>query len=194
MKARPEPTRSQVADDSACKETCWSKSYSVRVQVPHKTTCSRRSLVARLEAAQRPTDLGDTAILTESTDAADTRIRFVRNNVYVAVRGHGDFASEALSVARSIDGRIVTQQPLTYEGLIARRPTVTLDTPTADDLFYELDLSPGQRLVDVHARVGGQRIAVSGQQVPLSAEQKQAVVEVVAIGEDLLVGVAATAD
>ncbi len=151
-------------------------------------------LVARLEAAQRPTELGDTAILIESTDGTDTRIRFVRNNVYVAVRGHGDFASEALSVARSIDGRIVTQQPLTYEGLIARRPTVTLETPSADDLRYELALSPGQRLADVHARVDGQRVAVSGRQVPLSAEQKQAGVEVVVIGEDLLVGVAATED
>lgn len=46
-------------------------------------------LVATFEAAERPAGLGDVAYVLTSRDGTDQRIRFARNNVYVAVRADG---------------------------------------------------------------------------------------------------------
>ncbi len=54
-------------------------------------------LIASVKAAERPTGLGDVALLLKSRDGNDQRLHFVRNNVYVSVRADGEFAPNILS-------------------------------------------------------------------------------------------------
>lgn len=147
-------------------------------------------VVSSLKAAERPAGLGDVAFLLKSRDGIDQRLRFVRNNVYVSVRADGDFAPDALATARAIDGRIVSQQPLSYEQLLARRPTVSLGSRTVEGLRYQVSPPLGQQVSDLLARVDGQQGVVERGQVYLPEQKGERNVEVIAITRDLLVGTA----
>jgi hypothetical protein len=146
------------------------------------------ALVAAYGAAEKPAGLGDVAYHLIFRDGTDQRLHFVRNNVYVGVRAEGAFATQTLSVARAVDARVVSQQPLSYEQLVARRPTVSLERPRAGAIGYRLSPRVGQRVITTLARINGQQIAVGRGRVPLPDREAELDVEVITITGELLVG------
>jgi hypothetical protein len=145
-------------------------------------------LLATYEGAEKPVGLGDVAYHLTFRDGSDERLHLVRNNVYVGVRAEGALASESMSIARAIDAKVVSQQPLTYEQLVIRRPTVSLDRPGAGGMGYRVRAHAGQRVVTTVARINGRQVSVSQNRVPLPDREDGLEVEVITITNELLVG------
>lgn len=163
--------------------------YMLAMMTPSSMeTASVVSLYAR---AQRPQDLGDISFLTGSR-TKDSRIRFVRDNVYLRIWGTGCFAEEVLPLARKIDSMLVGQPALTYEQLLARRPSIAI-APNAvksksgeRTVSYNISVPTGQEIVNVRAHVDGQSAPVRDGKIHIVRKKGKVKVKVAATTSELL--------
>jgi len=143
---------------------------------------------ATLREAARPEGLGDVAFRVSARDGDDVRLDFTRANLVVRIRARGTLAGAALDLARRLDARVLDQQPLSREGLLARRPTVELAAAVdAGALAYQVRL-PGERPVVALRALAAGRVApaVEGRVTLGVLRPEPTPVEVVVITADLL--------
>jgi len=158
-----------------------------------ENTLPTELVVGRYRGAKRPQGLGDISFLTESRTKDSTRIRFVRDNVYLRIRGNGCFAEEVLSLARKIDSMLVEQTPLTYEQLLARRPSITIapraEKTTSESLVkvsYDVSAPDGGEIIKVQAYVDGQNTLIKDGKIHIRDKKGKVKVKVVATTSELL--------
>ena len=151
------------------------------------------ALAAMARDAERPEGLGTVALLNRSRDGTEVSLRFSRANVAFHLRGRGSLAGEVLPLARRLDGRVASQQPLTYEQLVGRRPGVDLaGRAEAGALGFELRVPAGRQVLDVEARVDGRAAPAADGRVALAGYRGTVQVEVITITRELLAGAART--
>src|SRR5215213_9164285 len=75
------------------------------------------TLVKLYGEAPKPAGLGDVAVLVESRDGQDVRLSFTRANLVFRLRGYGALSDEVLPLARRLDERLLSQQPLPLDQL-----------------------------------------------------------------------------
>ncbi len=118
--------------------------------------------------ADRPDDLGTVSFVRRrSGGRASTSVHFVRDNICVLIRAKGDFVDEALPLARKIDALILQQPELTYEQLMALKPTVAIaesavkpDPSGMLGVSFDASAPAGQEIVHHSARVDHQGCAI----------------------------------
>jgi hypothetical protein len=140
--------------------------------------------------AKRPEGLGTLSFLTESRNADDVNVRFVRDNICLNVWANGSLAAEALPLARKIDAMIARQPKLTLTQLTSRRPSVTVSPKPGErkTVSYEVSVPAGQELVRVDALIDGQWAAAKDGTIDLSGRKGRVTVRVTAITSALLAG------
>ncbi len=122
-----------------------------------ENTLPTEAMVGGYRTAERPEGLGHISFLNKSKTKDYTRIMFVRDNVSLRIRGEGCFADDVLPLARKIDSMLLGQPPLTYEQLLARRPSITI-AANADKsangektISYNISVPAGQEIIDIKA-------------------------------------------
>lgn len=150
-----------------------------------ENTLPVEGVISMYTHAKRPKGLGTVSFLTESTKKDDIRIKFVRDNVFLSIRGNGCFADEVLPLARKIDTLLVKQPPLTYQQLLGRRPEVTIATKPEKTrakgqwmVSFDTSAPAGQEIVDVKSYVDGQLSWIEDKKVVITNKQKGQVVKV----------------
>ena len=153
-----------------------------------ESTMPTEGVVSTYVRAKRPKGLSTVSFVTESG-----RVKFVRDNVYVNIWANGCFASEALPLTRKIDSLIKKQPVLTYEQLLARRPSIMIeDNATKSKMTlettvsYNISATAGQEIVDVKAYVDGQRAPVRDGKVHIIRKKGKVKLKVVATTSELL--------
>ena len=129
-----------------------------------QNTMMTEKLTQMYSSAERPQALGTISFLTESTKKDDICVQFVRANLCISIRAKGSFADEALPLARKIDSRIVQQPVLTYQQLIARRPSVTIASKLEGvkgqrKVSYNVSTPENRKIAHVWAPIDGQNAA-----------------------------------
>jgi hypothetical protein len=156
-----------------------------------ESTMPTASMVGMYAGAKRPQGLGDISFLTEFR-TKDSRIRFVRDNVYLRIWGTGCFAEEVLPLARKIDSMLVGQPPLTYEQLLARRPSIIIAPEAEKDktgektVSYNISAPAGQEIVDLKAYVDDQSAPVRDGKIHIIRKTGKVKAKVVATTSELL--------
>ena len=83
------------------------------------------ALAAFYSESNRVEGLG-TIGFREQYRSGNALVMFVRDNIAVIIRARGELASEGLPLAQKIDSAILGKPALTYEQLLARRPSITM--------------------------------------------------------------------
>ncbi len=126
-------------------------------------------------------------------------LRSVRDNICVIIRGTGDFGKEVLPLAKKIDGLIQKQPVLTERELMARRPTVRLNTvvqKAADvpehqpAVAYNVTGADGLKVLGRRATINGQYAAAKEGRVLLGIAKGTVRVRLTVIVEGLLASTA----
>jgi hypothetical protein len=133
--------------------------------------------------------LGNISFLTESRGKKDIHIRFVRDNICLNIRASGTLGVEALPLARKIDTEIARQPVLTYQQLLAQRPSVTIGTkPDAQTRTVSCNISTpaGQKIVRVEASIDGQSAVFKDMNIHLLDKKGLLKVKLTAITQQLL--------
>ncbi len=103
------------------------------------------------------------------------QVKFIRDNIAVIIRARGELASEGLPLAQKIDSAILKKPALTYQQLLARKPSITI-AKSAENVSYgsaniPFEVSPpaAADIVDVkayvndtHKRIKDGRIQIGG--------------------------------
>jgi len=147
-------------------------------------------LVDLYRQAEQPEHLGTAAVLTRSPDDTVVNVRFVRANLSVAVRGSGELSEHALPLARRLDAKIASQEPLTYEQLLERRPVVSVSAraPRPDAAAYSVTVPGNRPVVGIRAFVQGQQAPADRRIVVIGPRKEPVDVEVLVITQELLAG------
>jgi hypothetical protein len=138
-------------------------------------------------------DLGTVSFVTESRQADDRRIMFVRDNICVSIRAGKNMAQEAVPLARQIDRLIARQPALTEQQLVGRRPVVgVVGEPKgpegAKSISYEVSAPQGQKVVSVWSPSDGQNAANKDGTISLAGKKGAVALRVTAITSELLAG------
>jgi hypothetical protein len=142
--------------------------------------------------AKKSEGLGTVNYLTESTKKDDIRVKVVRDNISLNIRGNGCFADEVLPLARKIDAMLVKQPPLTYEQLMVRRPSITIDPDAIKSktgektVSYNISAPAGQQIVDVKAYVNDRKAPVRNGKIHIIRKTGKVKVKVIATTSELL--------
>jgi len=106
-------------------------------------------------------------------------VMFVRDNVAVVIDARGVFAGEAVPLARKIDSLIKKQPALTYEQLLARRPSIMLaehaektEVAGQKTVSYKISAPEGQEIVSVRAYVDGKATGFKDGKVCIAGKKK----------------------
>ena len=141
--------------------------------------------------SHRIAGLGTLGFGGASTKWADAR--FVRDNIAVEIRGHGDLSGEVLPLARKIDAILLQQPARSREELIARVPVVTISPDLKPGrhvaMYPPLTVSrpKGRRVINMRAFVDGQTAAIRGGEICLPTHGPgKTTVEVYAVTDELL--------
>jgi hypothetical protein len=142
---------------------------------------------------KQPESLGTKSFLTESSNKDYISVKFVRDNVYINIRGNGCFASEVLPLARKIDTMLVKQPPLTYQQLLGRRPSITIaakaaqtTSPRYKTVSYDVSVPAGKKVVNVRAYVNGKNKSAKDGKIFLGEKKGKVKVKITAITSELL--------
>jgi len=138
-------------------------------------------------------DLG-TIGFSEQSDRPEgyAHVMFVRDNIAVIIDARGELASEALPFAHKIDSLIQKQPGLTYEQLLARRPSIKIDPEVIKSktgektVSYNISAPAGQQIVDVKAYVNDQSTPVRNGKIHIIRKTGKVKVKVVATTSELL--------
>jgi len=94
-------------------------------------------------------------------------VMFTRDNIAVIIDARGKLAGEAVPLALKIDSLIKKQPALTYEQLLARKPSITIakraektEVTAQKTVSYEVSAPEGQKIVNVRAYVDGELTGV----------------------------------
>jgi len=155
-------------------------------------TMPTEALALTYAAAERPYELGDTSFLKQSRKN-DTRIKFVRDNICVAIRANGCFANEALPLARKIDAMLIAQAALTCQELSARKPEVCITShvdhslaPHPKTVSYGVSAPSSRDIACVRAYVDGAAVKVKDGKIPLAKKKGRVTIRLVAVTSELL--------
>ncbi len=166
--------------------------YMLAMMTP--SSMETKYVAATYRGAKRPQGLGNIGFLTEYRKKDDIRVRFVRDNVCVRIWGNGCFAEEVLSLARKIDAMLVVQTPLTYEQLLARRPSITIapraEKTTSESLVkvsYDVSAPDGGEIIKVQAYVDGQNTLIKDGKIHIRDKKGKVKVKVIATTSELLI-------
>jgi hypothetical protein len=114
-----------------------------------------------------------------------SHIMFLRDNIAVVIDARGKLAGEALPLAQKIDALIQKQPALTYEQILARRPTITMATKAEKTLAeeqwtvsFDTSAPAGQEIVDVKSYVDGQLSWIEDKKVVITNKKKGQTVKV----------------
>ena len=141
---------------------------------------------------KQPESLGTNSFLTESSNKDDITVTFVRDNVYLNIRGNGCFAVEVLPLARKIDAMLVKQPPLTYQQLIGRRPSITIANAAETTsrryktASYDVSVPAGKKVVNVRAYVNGKNKSAKDGKIFIGEKKGKVKVKITAITSELL--------
>jgi hypothetical protein len=111
---------------------------------------------------------------------------FIRDNVLVRIlKTEGKFSQQGLPIALNLDAQIKQQAPLTYEQLLARRPSITIATKAEKTLAegqwtvsFGTSAPDGQEIVDVKSYVDGQLSWIEDKKVVITNKKKGQTVKV----------------
>ena len=142
---------------------------------------------------KQPESLGTNSFLTESSNKDDITVTFVRDNVYLNIRGNGCFAVEVLPLARKIDAMLVKQPPLTYQQLLGRRPSIKIAANAAQTTSrryktasYDVSVPAGKKVVNVRAYVNGKNKSAKDGKIFIGEKKGKVKVKITAITSELL--------
>jgi hypothetical protein len=149
---------------------------------------STEGLVSIYSTAEQPQSLGSVSYLVGSQAKNDVCVLFVRANLCISIRGNGCFADEALPLARKIDYALVSQSPLGYQQLIARRPNVAIGSKAPDEntIPYDVSVPHKQKIVRVSAPLDGQNAANKDGTISLRGKTGSVSVKLIAVTDELL--------
>ena len=106
-------------------------------------------------------------------------VMFVRDNIAVVIDARGELASEAVPLARKIDSLIKKQPVLTYQQLLARKPSITIaerveNTEVAGQktVSYKVSSPEGQKIVNVRAYVDGKATGLKDGKVRIAGKKE----------------------
>ena len=146
-----------------------------------------KGLVRMYATAKQPEGLGTISFSTGS------RVSFVRDNICVRIRAKGCFANEALPLAHKIDAMLLAQPTLTYQELLARRPSVTIAANVDEagmngrrTVSYDISVPPGQEIVSVRASIDGQSTTAKDGKITLADKSGTFGVKLTVITNELL--------
>jgi len=158
-----------------------------------ENTMPTEGVVSMYTHAKRPKRLGTVSFLTESTKKDDIRVKFVRDNIFLNIRGNGCFADEVLPVAYKIDAMFIRQPALTYEQLLARRPSIKIaanavKSTTADHFTapYNVSAPEGANIVSVKAYVDGESTWFEDGRIVIRGKKGKVKVKLTATTSELL--------
>jgi hypothetical protein len=123
-------------------------------------------------------------------------VDFVRDNIFVTIRGDGEFSDEALPLARKIDSAIIKGPSLTYEQLISRRPLITI-APLAEkmegrrwqkSISYNVSTPNDVNVVNTTVLYGDKRDGVTDGKIIIPDMREPTSIKLLAITSELLVG------
>ncbi len=174
-------------------------SISVEIVVAPDSRGAHEYLLSRMIQNTMPTDLlVRVASLTERLPDLGTinlgASEFIRDNVVVRIlKTEGKFSGEALPLAQKIDSLIKNQPALTYQQLLARKPSVTI-APYVDKVktdgqrtvSYDISVPAGQEIISVRAFTDGELIAVENGSISLAGKKGKVKVKLTAITRELL--------
>ncbi|MCP4678619.1 MAG: hypothetical protein GY854_24525 [Deltaproteobacteria bacterium] len=145
-------------------------------------------LLKKYSTEARSNKLGQIGYIIESP-GKDTRIRFVRDNVFVSIRANGSFVNEANALAKKIDAMISEQPSLSLKRLVTRRPSAETGAKARDKskLPYEISTPEDREVVSVYALVNDQWTAAKDGYISLAGVKGRARVRLFAITSELLV-------
>jgi len=151
------------------------------------------ALAYRYSESKRVDNLG-TIGFSEQSDRPEgyAHVMFVRDNIAVIIDARGELASEALPFAHKIDSLIQKQPGLTYEQLLARRPSIKIDPEVIKSktgektVSYNISAPAGQQIVDVKAYVNDQSTPVRNGKIHIIRKTGKVKVKVVATTSELL--------
>jgi len=129
--------------------------------MPLRSNMGDRAIAQRFSESKRWEGLGTIGFV------APPMVMFARDNIAVIIDARGELAGEALPLARKIDALIKKQPALTYEQLLARKPSITIgeraqktDLAGQETVSYEVSVPKGQEIVSVRAYVDGRQTGV----------------------------------
>jgi len=119
---------------------------------------------------------------------------FVRDNIAVNIDARGELASEGLPLAQKIDSFILQQTPLTYEGLLSLKPSLSIAENIDEEkvnnrrtISYCLTVPKGRDIVCLRASTAeGQHEDVKGNKIFLPVTKGPFKIKLIAITNNLL--------
>lgn len=157
------------------------------VEWPLRSALPPRTIAYRFSESNRVEDLGTIGF------REPPNVMFVRDNITVVINARGELAGEALPLAQKIDSLIKNQPALTYQQLLARKPSVMIapyaeKTKAAEQktVSYEVSAPAGQEIVSVRAYVDGQYASVKDGKIYIVGKAGKVKVKLTATTGELL--------
>ena len=149
------------------------------------------ALAAFYSESNRVEGLG-TIGFREQYRSGNALVMFVRDNIAVIIRARGELASEGLPLAQKIDSAILGKPALTYEQLLARRPSITM-AKNAEKVSYgsaniPFEVSPpaAADIVDVKTYVNDKLKRVKDGRIQIDVKTGAVKAKVTVITSELL--------
>ena len=129
--------------------------------MPLRSNMGDRAIAQRFSESKRWEGLGTIGFVSPPM------VMFTRDNIAVIIDARGKLAGEAVPLALKIDSLIKKQPALTYEQLLARKPSITIakraektEVTAQKTVSYEVSVPKGQEIVSVRAYVDGRQTGV----------------------------------
>lgn len=149
------------------------------------------SIAIQFSESKRLKDLGTIAFYEHWKGFE--KIMLVRDNIAVVIDAHGELAKEALPLAKKIDALIQKQPALTYQELLARRPSIMIDANATKSKMtletttsYNVTAPAGQEIVDIKAYIDDQSAPIRDGKIHIINKKGKVKVKVIATTSELL--------
>lgn len=159
--------------------------------IPLRSALPLRTIAHKFAESNRVENLGTVGFHEHWKGFAKTM--FVRDNIAVIIDARGELAGEALPLAQKIDALIKKQLTLTYQQLLARRPSITIaakavKSTTADHFTTPYDVSAPERanIVSVKAYVDGESTWFEDGRIVIRGKKGEVKVKLTATTSELL--------
>ena len=158
---------------NACLAPHSQGAYQYLISLKSVSSLPIQSVISGFSESNHIEGLGTIALYEQW--AGFSHIMFVRDNIAVSIDARGELADEALPLATKIDALIQEQPALSYNQLLARRPSITI-APKAEKTLaegqwavsFDTSAPAGQEIVDVRSYVDGQLSGIEDHRVVIT--------------------------